>query len=80
MKRSRIVVVLAVLLGIVLLVVAGIYFADKAESLPSFFPGHQAGSTTHHFKHGSAAIVVGLALFAFAWFASGPRKGAARAS
>jgi hypothetical protein len=80
MKRSRIVVVLAVLLGIVLLVVAGIYFADKAESLPSFFPGHQAGSTTHHFKHGIAAIVVGLARFAFAWFASGPRKGAARAS
>ena len=80
MKRSRIVVVLAVLLGIVLLVVAGIYFADKAESLPSFFPGHQAGSTTNHFKHGIAAIVVGLALFAFAWFASGPRKGAARAS
>jgi amino acid transporter len=80
MKRSRIIVVLAVLVGIVLLVVAGIYFADKAESLPSFFPGHQAGSTTHHFKHGIAAIAVGLALFAFAWFASGPRKGAARAS
>jgi hypothetical protein len=75
MKRSRIIVVLAVLAGIVLLVVAGIYFADKAESLPSFFPGHQAGSTTHHFKHGIAAIVVGLALFA-----SGPRKGGARAS
>jgi hypothetical protein len=80
MTRSRIIVVLAVLLGIVLLVVAGIYFADKAESLPSFFPGHQAGSTTHHVKHGIAAIVVALALFAFAWFASGPRKGATRAS
>jgi hypothetical protein len=80
MKRSRIIVGLAVLVGMVLLVVAGIYFADKAESLPSFFPGHQAGSTTHHFKHGIAAIVVGLALFAFAWFASGPRRGDARAS
>ena len=80
MKRSRIIVVLAVLAGIVLLVVAVIYLADKAESLPSFFPGHQAGSTTHHFKHGIAAIVVGLALFAFAWFASGPRKGGVRAS
>ncbi|MGD0980703.1 MAG: hypothetical protein ABR946_04395 [Solirubrobacteraceae bacterium] len=80
MTRSRIIIVVAVLLGIVLLVVAGVYFADKAESLPSFFPGHQAGSTTHHVKHGIAAIVVALALFAFAWFASGPRKGAARAS
>ncbi|HEX2702504.1 MAG TPA: hypothetical protein VHM72_03620 [Solirubrobacteraceae bacterium] len=80
MNRSRIIVVLAVLAGIVLLVVAGIYFADKAESLPSFFPGHQAGSATHHVKHGIAAVVVGLALFAFAWFASGPRKDAAKAS
>jgi Ca2+/Na+ antiporter len=80
MKRSRIIVVLAVLAGIALLVVAGIYFTDKAESLPSFFPGEQAGSATHHFKHGIAAAVVGLALFAFAWFASGPRKDAARAS
>jgi hypothetical protein len=80
MKTSRIIVVLAVLVGIALLAVAGIYFADKAESLPSFFPGHQAGSTTHHFKHGIAAVVVALALFVFAWFASGPRKDAAKAS
>ena len=79
MKTSKIIVVLAVVAGLALLVVAGIYFADKAESLPSFFPGHQAGSTTHHIKHGIAAVVVGLALFAFAWFASGPRKRAAKA-
>jgi hypothetical protein len=77
MKTSRIIIVLAVLAGLALFVVGGVYFADKAESLPSFFPGHQAGSTTHHVKHGIAAIVVGLALFAFAWFASGPRKSAA---
>lgn len=80
MKTSRIIVVLAVLVGLVLLAVAGIYFADKAEALPSFFPGHQAGSTTHHVKHAIAAIVVALALFVFAWFASGPRKDAAKAS
>lgn len=77
MKTSKIIVVLAVVAGLAVLVVAGIYFADTAESLPSFFPGHQAGSTTHHIKHGIAAVVVGLALFAFAWFASGPRKRAA---
>jgi hypothetical protein len=77
MKTSRIIIVLAVLAGVALLVVAGVYFADTAASLPSFFPGHQAGSTTHHVKHGIAAIVVGLALFVFAWFASGPRKDAA---
>jgi multisubunit Na+/H+ antiporter MnhB subunit len=77
MKTSRIVIALALIVGVALLVVAGIYFADTAESLPSFFPGHQAGSTTHHVKHGIAAGVVALACFVFAWFASGPRKDAA---
>jgi hypothetical protein len=77
MKTSRIIVLLAILVGIALFVVAGVYFADKAESLPAFFPGHQAGSKTVHVKHGIAAIVVGLALFVFAWFASGPRKDSA---
>lgn len=77
MKSSRVIIAAAVLAGIVLLVVAGVYFGDTAKALPSFFPGHQAGSTTHHIKHGIAAVVVALALFVFAWFASGPRKAAA---
>jgi hypothetical protein len=77
MKSSRIIVAVAVLAGIALLVVAGIYFAEPAKSLPAFFPGHQAGSATHHIKHGIAAVVVALALFVFAWFATGPRKAAA---
>ena len=68
----------AVILGILLLVVAVIYFVEPAHSLPSFFPGHvSAGDSEaghHHVKHGIAALVVALALFAFAWFASGPRK------
>ena len=46
---------------------------------PSFFPGHQAGSSHHHVKHGIAAFLVGLACFVFAWFRTGPkRKTAAR--
>jgi len=79
MQSSRIIVAGAVLAGVALLVVAGIYLADTAGALPSFFPGHQAGSSTHHIKHGIAAVVVALALFVFAWFASGPRKAAAPA-
>ncbi len=74
MKTSKPIIAGAVLAGIVLLVVAGVYFADTASSLPSFFPGHQAGSSTHHVKHGIAAVVVALALFVFAWFSTGPRK------
>jgi hypothetical protein len=63
----------AVIVGIALVVVAVVYFAEPAKSLPSFFPGHQAGSGHHHTKHGIAAVVVALALFAFAWFQSGPK-------
>jgi hypothetical protein len=74
---SRLAIALAIALGIALLVVAGIYFAEPARSLPTFFPGHSASSATHHVKHAIAAVVVAAALFVFAWFASGPRKAAA---
>ena len=62
----------SIAIGIVLIVVAVIYWIDTAASLPSFFPGHQAGSSTHHVKHGIAALVVGLGCLVFAWFATGP--------
>jgi drug/metabolite transporter (DMT)-like permease len=72
-------VALAVVLGVALIVVAVIYWLEPADSLPSFFPGHEAGSDHHHVKHGIAAFLVGLACFAFAWFNSGPKKSAAQA-
>lgn len=73
-KKRRNLIVPAVLLGIVLLVVAVIYWVEPAGSLPSFFPGHEAGSSHHHAKHGIAAFVVALACFVFAWFQSGPSE------
>lgn len=63
----------AVLAGLALLVVAGIYIADPASSLPSFFPGHEAGSSHHHVKHGIAAAVVGVGAFIVAWFQTEPK-------
>ena len=72
-------VALAVLLGVVLIVIAVIYWVEPADSLPSFFPGHEAGSDHHHVKHGIAAFLVGLACLAFAWFNTGPKKSAAQA-
>ena len=68
---------LAVVVGIALIVVGIVYFAEPAGSLPSFFPGHEAGSSHHHTKHGIAAILLGLACFAFAWFNTGPKKSTA---
>jgi hypothetical protein len=72
MTKRRNLIVPAVILGVLLLVVAVIYFVNTADSLPSFFPGHEAGSSDHHVKHGIAALVVGLGCFIFAWFQSGP--------
>jgi len=69
---NRSLVIPAVLFGLVLIVVAIVYFADSADALPSFFPGHEAGSAHHHTKHGIAALIVGLGAFVFAWFQTGP--------
>jgi Na+/H+ antiporter NhaD/arsenite permease-like protein len=67
----------AVILGILLIVVAVIYFVEPQHSLPSFFPGHSSATdpeaSHHHTKHGIAALVVALAFFAFAWFQTGPK-------
>jgi drug/metabolite transporter (DMT)-like permease len=52
------------LLGVVLLIVAGVYFLVPADQLPGFFPGHEAGVTHMHTKHGIAAAVVGVVLLA----------------
>ena len=77
MQNRRVLVILAVVLGIALIAVAIVYWAEPAKSLPSFFPGHEAGSSHHHVKHGIAAFLVGLACLAFAWFNTGPKKSTA---
>jgi hypothetical protein len=77
MTKNRKLILPAVVLGVLLIVVAIVYFVDSAAALPSFFPGHQAGSTHHHAKHGIAALVLGLGCFVFAWFQTGPSRPAA---
>jgi hypothetical protein len=74
MRNDRLLVGAAALLGLVLIVIAIVYFTVSAGSLPSFFPGHQAGSTAIHVKHGLAALLVGLACFVFVWFRTGPKR------
>jgi hypothetical protein len=64
--------ILAVILGIlalVFIVVAVIYLAEPAKSLPSFIPGHIAGSTGHHPLKATGCLVVGIVLAVGAWFA-----------
>ncbi len=66
----------AVLAALILLVLAIVYWVDDAGSLPAFLPGHEAGSTHHHIKHGIAAAILALAALTFAWFQTGPASGA----
>jgi hypothetical protein len=51
-------------LGVVLLVVAAVYFLLPADQLPGFLPGHEAGVTRMHYKHGVVAGVAGIVLLA----------------
>jgi CBS-domain-containing membrane protein len=64
-SNLRKLVIPAAVVGILLIVVAVIYFAEAKH---------------HHPKHGIAALVVALALFAFAWFQSGPKAQSAPAA
>jgi hypothetical protein len=72
-SKRRNLVLPAIVLGLVLLVVAIVYFVDSAKSLPSFFPGHDAASSHVHVKHGIAALALGLGALVFAWFQTGPK-------
>jgi hypothetical protein len=58
----------AYLPGIILIIIAGIYLAVPADSLPSFFPGHEAGLARVRLKHGIASGAVGVILLLIGWF------------
>jgi hypothetical protein len=72
-KRPQLIVP-AVALGVIFLLIAVIYWVNDAGSLPSFFPGHEAGSTHVHFKHGLAAAIVAAGCFVYAWFQTGGQR------
>jgi hypothetical protein len=74
MQKRRNLIIPAIIVGIAFLALGILYFAEPAKSLPSFIPGHEAGSGHHHVKHGIAALVLSAGCFIFAWFQSGPKR------
>ena len=60
-------------LAAVFVVIAVIYFTESADALPSFFPGHRTGSSTHHTKHGLVAVILAALCLIGAWFTTGRR-------
>lgn len=78
MARRTLVTALIALAGVALLAVAFVYFAQPASGLPTFLPGHEAGSAHHHVKHGIAALAVAMSAAVLVWFRTGaPRDVAA---
>ena len=73
MSKNRWTVIALVVVGVLLIALAVVYFAEPAKSLPSALPGHEAGSTHHHVKHGIAALLLGIGALVLAWFQTGPK-------
>jgi hypothetical protein len=63
----------SVIIGLLFLAIAVVYFTQPAGSLPSFLPGHLAGSLHKHTTHGILALALGVGFFVAAWFQSGPK-------
>ena len=59
---------ICIVLGLALIVIAAVYFLVPADALPGFFPGHEAGVTRMHYKHGIVTGVVGVVLLMVGWF------------
>lgn len=62
------------ILGVIVAVVAVIYFVEPAHKLPSFFPGHTKHGTRIRLKHGIAAAVVAALLLIGAWISSARKR------
>jgi len=73
MNKRRICMVLLIIIGVALAALAVYYWVTPAGSLPSFFPGHLAGSAHKHIKHGVLALVLGIVSFLGAWMLSGKK-------
>jgi uncharacterized membrane-anchored protein YitT (DUF2179 family) len=56
------------ILGVILIVVAVVYFLVPADSLPTFFPGHETGLMRIRAKHGILSGALGIVLLALSWW------------
>ncbi|MCW2888860.1 MAG: hypothetical protein QOE54_277 [Streptosporangiaceae bacterium] len=63
-----------IVVGLAFAAVGAIYLAQSAAHLPSFFPGHQAGSAHHHTKHGLVALALAVLSWVGAWFTTGKKR------
>ncbi len=72
--NKKAIVIGAAVIGVLFLLLAVVYFAVPAGSLPALLPGFAAGSTKVHYTHGVASVVIGAGLLILAWFQSGKKS------
>ncbi len=68
MQTKQLTMGAAILVGVLLLAVAVIYFITPAANLPGFIPGHEVGVTTPHTKHGILTLALAICAFVAARF------------
>ena len=56
------------IVGVILIVVAAVYFLVPADTLPAFFPGHESGLARIRVKHGMLSGGLGIVLLIGSWF------------
>jgi hypothetical protein len=69
--QQRIKSIVAVLVGVLFLGLAVLYWTVPASSLPHSVPGYLADSTKIHFKHGLGSLLIAVGAFVYAWFSGG---------
>ena len=73
MSTNKALSAVLVVVGLLLLVVAVIYFAQPASSLPPFFPGSDPTLARHHTTHALVSLALGVICLIGAWMTS-PRS------
>ncbi len=63
-------ITVGVIVGVIFLGIAIMYWTVASGALPSYVPGYALGETTVHVKHGIAALVIAVVGFVYAWFSS----------
>lgn len=64
---------LALAISLAFFAIAGTYFMQPANHLPTFFPGYSSVLTKHHTTHAVAAAGLGLVVLAAGWMMSGKK-------
>jgi len=76
-QSKQITTAAAVIVGLLLVIVAVLYWLEPAGQLPAFLPGYAPGSLHHHATHGILAFALALCCFIAARFFWGPSSDSA---